>query len=331
MRHRYFLIPAAAALLAGATSLAQQEFPDIKNFLRVEKDVCTGGQPAMSDLEKMKEQGVKAVLNLRRAEEYNAEEEAAKVKELGLAYFHIPVNGAEPKDEQAAEFLKITSDRQNRPLFIHCSSANRVGAFWMIRRVLVDKWTVEKAEEEAVKMGIRLPALKTFARDYIARHNAAPAADVPDLSTIRNYRRISDRVSTAGQPTVEGLEKVKAAGFKTVINFRQPTEYDAAAEAAKLKELGLRYIHIPVVYREPKDEQADEFLRVMADPQIYPVFIHCTVSLRVGMFWAIRRVLVDGWKYEDAEAEAIQMNEHYAHAPHLREFALGYIARRQKK
>ncbi len=318
----------AALLLSGAALPAQQEFPDIKNFLRVEKDICTGGQPGMADLERMKEQGVKAILNLRRAEEYDLEAEVAKAKEMGLAYFHIPVNGAEPKDEQVAEFLKITADPRNRPLFIHCTSANRVGAFWMIRRMLVDHWTAEKAEEEAVKVGMRVPALKTFALDYVARH---PAASAPDLSTIRNYRRISEQVSTAGQPTVEELEKVKAAGFKTVINFRQPAEYDAAAEGAKLKELGLRYIHIPVVYREPKDEQADEFLKVMADPQIYPVFIHCTVSLRVGMMWAIRRVLVDGWKYEAAEAEALQMNEHYAHAPHLREFALSYIARNKKK
>ena len=38
--------------------------------------------------------------------------------------------------EQAAEFLKITDDPENRPAFIHCQSAARVAAFWMIRRAL---------------------------------------------------------------------------------------------------------------------------------------------------------------------------------------------------
>jgi protein tyrosine phosphatase (PTP) superfamily phosphohydrolase (DUF442 family) len=46
--------------------------------------------------------------------------EAAKAKELGVRYFPIPVATAEPKDEQADEFLKVTADPKNRPAFIHC-------------------------------------------------------------------------------------------------------------------------------------------------------------------------------------------------------------------
>ncbi len=53
---------------------------------------------------------MKSVLNLRPAGEHRAAEEEAKVKELGLRYFNIPVVFGEPKEEQAAEFLKITDD-----------------------------------------------------------------------------------------------------------------------------------------------------------------------------------------------------------------------------
>ena len=56
------------------------------------------------------------------------------------------------------------------PVFIHCASANRVGAFWMIRRVLVDGWRLEKAEEEANRVGLRSPHLRSFAHSYIERH-----------------------------------------------------------------------------------------------------------------------------------------------------------------
>ena len=69
------------------------------------------------------------------------------------------------------EFLKITDDPANRPAFIHCTAAIRAGAFWMIRRVLRDGWTVEAAEEEAKKVGLReAPHLNEFARNYIAKH-----------------------------------------------------------------------------------------------------------------------------------------------------------------
>ena len=167
----------AVALVAGL-ALAQQappqDFSSIINFLRVNKEICTGGQPSIDDLAKMKAEGVRAIINLRRPTEYNAEEEAARAKELGLHYFSIPVSVAEPKDEQANEFLKVTSDPKNRPAFIHCASANRVGAFWMIRRVLVDSWKIEDAEAEARKIGMRSPSLVEFAHSYIERHPRKP-------------------------------------------------------------------------------------------------------------------------------------------------------------
>ena len=50
------------------------------------------------------------------------------------------------------------------------ATANRVGAFWMIRRVIRDGWTLENAEEEARKIGLRNETLLAFAKDYISRH-----------------------------------------------------------------------------------------------------------------------------------------------------------------
>lgn len=145
----------------------------IKNFLRINEVYCTGGQPTMAELEKLKQEGVRAVINLRRPGEYNAEEEAAKTRQLGLRYINIPVDGSDPKDAQVEEFLKATDDPRNRPAFIHCTTANRVGAFWMIRRVLRDGWPVEKAEDEARKVGMHAPNLREFALDYIRRHKKA--------------------------------------------------------------------------------------------------------------------------------------------------------------
>ena len=152
---------------------AKQELPSIRNFLRVNDQFCTGGQPRMEHLEQLKADGVKAVINLRTPGEYRADEEEANVKELGLRYFNIPVVFRDPKDEQVTEFLEITDDPANRPAFIHCTAAIRVGAFWMIRRVMRDGWTIEKAEEEARTVGLReSPHLNEFARKYIAAHKA---------------------------------------------------------------------------------------------------------------------------------------------------------------
>jgi protein tyrosine phosphatase (PTP) superfamily phosphohydrolase (DUF442 family) len=153
------------------SALSAQEVPPIRNFLQVNEQYCTGGQPRLEHLAKLKADGVKAIINLRQPSEHRAPEEEAEAKKLGLRYFNIPVIYGEPKDEQVDEFLKITDDPENRPAFIHCAAAIRVGAFWMIRRVLRDGWPVEKAEEEAVKIGlVNAPHLVGFAKNYIEKH-----------------------------------------------------------------------------------------------------------------------------------------------------------------
>jgi len=158
-------------LLSSLPIVARQDVPPIRNFVQVNKEFCTGGQPRLEHLQKLKDEGIKTIINLRPTGEHRAAEEEAKAKELGLRYFNIPVVFGDPKDEQATEFLKITDDPANRPAFIHCASAIRVGAFWMIRRVLRDGWTVDAAEEEAKKIGLKEnPHLNEFARRYIERN-----------------------------------------------------------------------------------------------------------------------------------------------------------------
>ena len=132
---------------------------------------CTGGQPQLAHLEKLKAEGVTAVINLRPTNEHEAAQEEAKARELGLRYFTIPVVYLQPKDEQATEFLKLTDELQSEHVFIHCAAAIRVGAFWMIRRVLRDGWSYEQALEEANSIGLRdRPHLVEFARQIGRAH-----------------------------------------------------------------------------------------------------------------------------------------------------------------
>jgi uncharacterized protein (TIGR01244 family) len=157
-------------LFLGQTAAAQPA-PDIRNFFRVTPDFCTGGQPRPEHFATLKADGVKAVLNLRQPGEHRADEEQEAVKAAGLKYFNIPVNYQQPTAAAVDEFLKITDDPGNRPMFIHCTAAIRVGAFWMIRRVLRDGMSYDAALEEARKVGLReAPHLEEFVKSYIASH-----------------------------------------------------------------------------------------------------------------------------------------------------------------
>ena len=168
---RLCLTLAIALCSMAALRQEQAELAPIRNFVRVDAQFCTGGQPRLEHLAQLKADGVKAILNLRQPGEHRAAEEEAKAKELGLKYFNIPVAYSDPKEEQASEFLKITDDPANRPIFIHCTAAIRVGAFWMIRRVLRDGWSIDAAQADAEKVGLHnAPHLVDFARAYIEKY-----------------------------------------------------------------------------------------------------------------------------------------------------------------
>jgi uncharacterized protein (TIGR01244 family) len=167
---------AVGLILFSAVSLSaqvvKQERAGIVNFSKVDAVVACGGATETSALEGLAKDGFKSVINLRQATETNAniEQNAARAKELGLKYIHIPFNTQQLDPAVIDKFLAAIADKSNQPAYVHCGSASRVGSVWLAKRVLQDGWTVEKATEEAKAIGLRGEPLKKFALDYIAAH-----------------------------------------------------------------------------------------------------------------------------------------------------------------
>jgi uncharacterized protein (TIGR01244 family) len=168
----FILLVGVLVQTAGSQPPAAQGF-GIREFLQVTPEFCTGGQPRPQHFAELKSRGVKAVLNLRTPGEHRAAEEKEAVEREGMKYFNIPVVYREPADAQVDEFLKITDDPANRPMFIHCTAAIRVGSFWLIRRVLRDGMTWDAALDEARKVGlVNAPHLEEFAKLYLEKHRS---------------------------------------------------------------------------------------------------------------------------------------------------------------
>ena len=153
--------------LSGIAGAQDEDPPGVRNYTRVDATVaCAGATPpgAMADLKRL---GFTSVINFRTAQEEGADIEASQTAaaDAGLKYFHIPFRA--PSPEIAQEFLGVVADTSNQPVYIHCGSANRVGAMWFIKRVKQDGWNEARAMEEAETIGLRSEALKEFARDYV--------------------------------------------------------------------------------------------------------------------------------------------------------------------
>lgn len=146
---------------------------DVPRVLCLDDNFATGGQPTADAYGKAAANGFRSVLSLRtNAEGIDLVLERARVESSGLRYYNIQVNGSSPRPEQAQEFLRLARDKANHPMLVNCASANRVGAFMMILRVVDQGWSEDKAMDEAVKIGLTSDVLKRFALDYIGRHKA---------------------------------------------------------------------------------------------------------------------------------------------------------------
>jgi uncharacterized protein (TIGR01244 family) len=166
------LLTITALVTAQAPQVPASSIPGITNYTRVDATVGCGGATAVDAFPALKREGFTAVINLRRAEEpgANIDESRSAAERAGLKYIHLPFDGHAPSPAVADAFLAAVTDPSNAPVYIHCAAAGRVGAVWLIKRVLVDGWDIERATTEAKRIGLRSPQLEQFARDYIAAH-----------------------------------------------------------------------------------------------------------------------------------------------------------------
>ena len=144
----------------------------VVNYTRVDATVACAGATPPEAMAGLKDLGFVSVINFRTEGERGAmvEESRTAAEAVGLSYFHLPFREATP--EVTETFLETVADPVNQPVYIHCGSANRVGAMWLIKRVRVDGWSVEDATVEAEAIGLRSEALKAFAIDYVGAGGA---------------------------------------------------------------------------------------------------------------------------------------------------------------
>jgi protein tyrosine phosphatase (PTP) superfamily phosphohydrolase (DUF442 family) len=183
-----FLLVVTASIVISTSAIAAEQQPkdrarldkieqslksDVPRVLCLDDNFATGGQPTQQAFANVAASGFHSVLSLRAAGEgIDLTKERALVEKTGLRYFNIPVVSNAPRVEQADEFIRLVKEKTNHPMLINCASANRVGAFMMIYRVLEQGWNEEKALDEARKIGLRGDELKKFAQSYIARNKA---------------------------------------------------------------------------------------------------------------------------------------------------------------
>lgn len=107
----------------------------------------------------------------------------------------------------------------------------------------------------------------------------------PAPETIHNWHRLDARLTTSGQPTEAQLASLPALGIGHVINLGLHSHENALPdEAASVAALGMRYIHIPVDFQNPTEQDFAQFRAAFAALGDAPVHVHCIANYRVSAF-----------------------------------------------
>ena len=125
------------------------ELTEIYNFLPLTDTLLTSGQPTRPQFPAVAEAGVKAVINLALLTSTNAvTDEELIVRDLGMEYYHFPVEWENPSEEMLTKFMDIMDSLKDKKVLIHCAANMRVPTFVALYRILRLGWEHDKAFED---------------------------------------------------------------------------------------------------------------------------------------------------------------------------------------
>ena len=131
------------------------------------------------------------------------------------------------------------------------------------------------------------------------------------VTDIYNYIRIDDTLSTGGQPSVEELAAAARDGFEVVVNLalHDDKRYALPDETGTVEALGMAYVHIPVKFNAPTEDDLMAFFAAMERHRGRKMLLHCAANKRVTAFLGLYRVIRQNWEVEPAFAPAREVWE----------------------
>ena len=148
-----------------------------------------------------------------------------------------------------------------------------------------------------MNLGIRVTALLTML-------SWSSLISASELSDINNYREYSQNFSSSGQPSKKQLESLKDAGFERVVYIAFSNSGKAYAdEDVLVKELGMDYVHIPVIWDQPTAADFYAFAGSMQRDADRKTLLHCQVNYRASAFSFLYRVLYENVPLAEAKAD----------------------------
>jgi protein tyrosine phosphatase (PTP) superfamily phosphohydrolase (DUF442 family) len=107
-----------------------------------------------------------------------------------------------------------------------------------------------------------------------------------NLKKVFNYYQVPGLFETSGQPNNKQLISIANGGYEVVINLAPNTTIEGRIinEEAILKSNNITYIHIPVDFNNPLDEDFNKFVAALEQNKHKKIWVHCAANMRVSAF-----------------------------------------------
>lgn len=134
----------------------EQNIKKVDSVVFSEGKLFLGAQPTREDLEALKAQGVKRVINLRTLQEGDVVgKERLWLKQLDVEFIHFPISGSDINVSASQKLSSLLDQSEGVPTLLHCASGNRVGALLAIAYYQGKDVSIEEALEYGKKRGLR--------------------------------------------------------------------------------------------------------------------------------------------------------------------------------
>ncbi len=154
------------------------ELSGVPNLYKVSDDLYRGAQPSSEGMRQIEKMGIKTVVNLRLVHSDRDE-----IENTELSYEHIPMLTWNTQDDDVVRFLKIVTDSNITPVFVHCQyGADRTGTMCAIYRIAVEGWNKNEAIDEMTNGGFGFHSIWKDLTNYIQSLNVDEIRHTAGLS-----------------------------------------------------------------------------------------------------------------------------------------------------
>lgn len=127
------------------------------------------------------------------------------------------------------------------------------------------------------------------------------------MKTVTNFIQINDNIATSGQPSKKQFQKIAEEGYEYVINLAVcHSEGRLDNEDKIVTDLGMNYLHLPVEFEEPTEQNLLDFIEILQAISHRKVWVHCIMNYRVSAFMYVYHKYILRTPFDDIDLSVLE-------------------------